>query len=146
MNREIKFRAWDKKRSFMHYKAEEGCLRTGEIESLSFGEILNSPLWKIMQYTGLHDKQGKEIYEDDYLKTNEADWIGKVVFLRGAFILSDNKGGFSVDPDWEQCEVIGNIYELGDWDIHPISEDAHTESLEFSLETFRNVWEKLGRR
>jgi len=52
MEREIKFRAWDKKSKIMKYDIN--------IISNSFGELL--------QFTGLKDKNGKEIYEGDIIE------------------------------------------------------------------------------
>ncbi|MBA7560824.1 hypothetical protein ES695_20305 [Candidatus Atribacteria bacterium 1244-E10-H5-B2] len=63
------------------------------------------------QYIGTTDKNKKEIYGGDILRTNEAGWVGAVHFHDGRFYLEDSKGGFSYRPDWGLCEIIGNIYQ-----------------------------------
>lgn len=110
--REIKFRAWDKKSKQMsEVFTIDDLVRYEHIFETMFPQFptFSELIW--LEYTGLKDKNGKEIYESDYLKTDEADWTGKVVFQRGAFILLDDMGGFSAEPNWEQCEVVGNEYQ-----------------------------------
>ena len=66
----------------------------------------------IGQFTGFRGKNGEEIYEGDILYTNEADWIAKVIWHYDGFMLTGlNNTGFSCSPDYDQCTVIGNIYE-----------------------------------
>lgn len=69
--REIKFRAWDGKR--MYYDPNDFYLRMdGSCFDVFEGEmdepICGQPI--LMQYTGLKDKNGKEIYEGDIVKTS----------------------------------------------------------------------------
>lgn len=123
--REIKFRAWDKEFAEMNRvtsinfidefnknKGYEGVVYLeGYIDAIPLSEI------ELMQYTGLKDKNGKEIFEGDillYLRKSKRI----VSYKNGAFIryyenyneylLYDS---FIEDGYLTDYEVIGNIYE-----------------------------------
>ena len=70
---------------------------------------------KKMQYTGLKDKKGVEIYEGDVVKTKNSRY--KVIFDKCCFWGVDELGKYPIYQicnyvlDDERFEVIGNIYE-----------------------------------
>lgn len=117
MNRAIKFRAWDKVKRKMwepHYLSMYGeALVSNPISGLPI--VTDDP---VMQFTGLHDKNGKEIYEGDVLASDYFK-ICSVVYRDAAFSLSTDLTGPDENPfllggcidEGGSFEVIGNIYE-----------------------------------
>ncbi len=97
--RTIKFRVWNKVTHTMHYPDWKELSERAEL-----------PEMVLMQFTGLKDKNGKEIYEGDiFLITKEPQEDNTVEFYEGEYQLSPH--GFSLSDWYEQGEVIGNIYE-----------------------------------
>lgn len=110
-NARFKFRAWDKELYKMLYP-EHCFLRInfrGELLDRHGVEIGNCEL---MQFTGLHDKNGKEIYESDLAKDSNG-FIGEIAWHkeRSSFIFHDSENYNESLFNKVSLEVIGNIYE-----------------------------------
>lgn len=112
--REIKFRAWDKGENkwLLHYDSLGGFSLMGEC--VLFGEwaaaLPRMERWDdvvIMQFTGLHDKNRKEIYEYD------VDSHGRYIEYRdGAFhVVQSNGQTFDYLSHMKHIEIAGNIFQ-----------------------------------
>ena len=121
-----KFRAWHKTWEEMGWIARIRYKKSGEIARLSFrrniydgniyGGLVNLDEIELMQSTGLKDKNGKEIFEGDILKSNK--YITSVFYERGAYCVkfcrtTNTTVTMNVISFIEKykTKVIGNIYE-----------------------------------
>lgn len=133
MNREIKFRAWDKERNEMYYPSSLHCHFRGNT-AFNSTRFSGDDYSILMQYVGLKDKNGKEIYEGDIVKLHDTwedteslfcTFIVKISQISNLYfeVLTqtkdfkkiysydrgdDPKFGYWVYP---YMEVIGNVYE-----------------------------------
>ncbi|MED3738808.1 YopX family protein [Virgibacillus pantothenticus] len=110
--REIKFRAWDKYKEQMIPNVETGVYQDPD-EIIFFGTVLGLNRFDVMQYTGLKDKNGKEIYEGDKYHMGDPNITYTVVWHDAGFIGKQNGGSsYAGLTHWqERIEVVGNIYE-----------------------------------
>ncbi len=107
--REIKFRAWDKKGKRI-YEVHDLVLNNYYNEQKDL--LLHSEDIILMQFTGLLDKNGKEIYEDDIIwwgKYDEGEKITRSVeWINTPYTACFD---FGASPPCHMVEVIGNIHE-----------------------------------
>ncbi len=107
--KEIKFKGWFESTKIMSIPFSMEDLMNGEADLLE-GE-------KLLQYTGLKDKNGVEIYEGDIVTHNGYEF-SVVVFRKGAFQINNIIDGLTTDNHYslgnvhlDMYKVVGNIYE-----------------------------------
>ena len=104
MNREIKFRAFGKKSKKFHY--------FGLNDVQSGWVVLDEEIESYQQFTGLKDKNGKEIYSGDLLKYKNNDKTFEVKWADEGFWECDGSCLGNVLRELEmEMEVVGNIFE-----------------------------------
>lgn len=89
---------------------ENGLPDDRDLDNFVFEEI------KLMQSTGLKDKNGKEIFEGDIVKMSkdvysEPTYYEVVRHYGGAYRLESKQHGCELWLRHTDCEVVGNIYE-----------------------------------
>lgn len=124
--KEIKFRAWDKKE---HRMFKVDCLEwnndheiSGDVGNLEHDDLVGFARIELMQYTGLKDKNGVEIYEGDIVQLGAYNNVQKkwLPSFKCEVKFTLEHGGYAVstpytdnhfnDFEAKYCEVIGNIY------------------------------------
>lgn len=122
MTDRFKFRVWDKLDEEYY---DENCFQmqiesSGDLFIIGVGNDGEDCFWEtdntvIEQCTGLKDKNGKLIYENDLIKIDSDVAVIKWSDYYARFMLESQEDNFDFETTYaEECEVIGNIHENAD--------------------------------
>lgn len=119
-NRVIKFRAWNKRKSAMYLSPNEIHHLGSWFDAHLPGSLADVDNIVIMQFTGLSDKNGNDIYEGDIMSytssLNGRTYFGRVIYTGGLFALSQRyPNGISDEIEYlftrTHYEIIGNVFD-----------------------------------
>ena len=110
--RTIKFRAWDKDKKFM---VDDGFTLTYDGICQGLGGVVKN--YKLLQFTGLKDKRGREIYEGDIVNLYDSHPAEGILYFTGVMTFVEDdlwwivKNGTAWRRPVRKLKVIGSIYE-----------------------------------
>ncbi len=109
MNRKLKFRVWNNEQKKFEYF---------ELHNITVPDrLLTQDKFPVQQFTGEYDKNKKEIYEGDIIRSYSEEFVnenyeGEVVFVDAAFNVKIDEKTYAGLWSGDDIEVLGHKFEL----------------------------------
>ena len=110
---EIKFRAWDDDKKCMFIPKNIELTSDGAVRIYYNQHGHYNSRMELMQFTGIKDKNGKEIYENDKVRVYKGKYssVGVVIWSNAGWWIRYKNRAMELYIDADDMGVIGNIHE-----------------------------------
>jgi uncharacterized phage protein (TIGR01671 family) len=90
-----------------------------ENKAIAFANVVQIDINTLGEYTGLLDRSGKEIYIGDIVKLGDHDEPYEVIIndFMQIPVIDNNLGQENLYKIYRNCRVIGNIFDMPDWNF-----------------------------
>ncbi|MFK5706250.1 YopX family protein [Ligilactobacillus sp. LYQ139] len=136
MQDKYRFRAWDKIKKKYIYNVENGlkvCLPSGDTHVMSIAEINNSEHYTLEQCSGVKDKNGQLIYENDIVQVTKVAGYQKLLLIvleNGNFMTYDSNGSSFTTVDRMVNNGTGTIEFLTNKVVSNVHKDTNRQRYE----------------
>jgi hypothetical protein len=106
----FKFRVWDENKKQFHNDGKIAILPNGQLMDIEAKEIVNPDFYKVMLFTGIQDRDNKDIYEGDFVFVDGIPYFIKWMGM-GEWFVDEEGDAFVFSPELYEIKIFGNVYQ-----------------------------------